>query len=283
MQHNPTLHIFIGQDHHFFTLRESYLHVMYIGRNPKPYYEVRYSHIKNLSQNWDEAVEKAKEASLVFGIPLHVRESKEEQLKEIKRRSEEEIEQQRRMQEEEYRQAEAEAQARRREYWNSWKVEALNLLNGNVHEDATPLMPIGAYCNNALDQVPTSYLQWMVHSSGLCDIDAEELMHKPAFVAQWIRDNMEIAAPQPSNWVGNLGEKMEMEMEVEVDSVRCVTGYYGDTYLYKILTKTGDQLTWFASRPALDGIKKAKLKFTIKKHDEYNGVKQTMITRAKIA
>jgi len=68
MQHNPTLHIFIGVHNHFFTLRESYLHTTYF--SGKPVYEVRYNHLKNLSQNWEEAITKAKESSRALGIPL---------------------------------------------------------------------------------------------------------------------------------------------------------------------------------------------------------------------
>lgn len=320
MQHSPKLHIFIGRDNHFFTLRESYLHTYYIGRvNPKPVYEVRYSHIKNLSQNWDEALEKAREAALNLGIPLHVRESEIEQLDEIKRISAEEKEQQDRLRQEEYAKAEEEAQARRRAWWNTWKDETLNTLEGirieefnisgcelpegfiekitnngwaisnrdpeiyiRIRNDQPRTMVGGAYHNHSFENIPTSYLQWMVYTSGLCDIDAEETMHKAAFVAQWIRDNLDVKPPVESNWVGNEGEKIEQE--VEIDSVRTTNGYYGMSYMYKLLTAEGNQLVWFASRDALAGYpNKVKLKFTVKKHSEYNGTKQTVITRAKVA
>lgn len=321
MQHTPKLHIFVGRDNHFFTLRQSYLHVIYIGRvNPKPIYEVRYSHIKNLSQNYQEAVEKAQEASKQLGLELVVRGSETEQLDEIKRVTAEEAEQRRRLAEAEYAKAEEEAQARRREWWNQWKVSALNDLRGIHTEEVVielehqtdafrekvlngggcnwtvdptdsekfiveikkePVMPIGAYFGKPLSSVPRSYLQWLVYKSDLCDIDPEETMHKAAFVARWICDNMEVPAERPSEWVGEI--KGKMELEVEIDSVRTIDGSYGYVYLYKLVDAEGNQLTWFASSPALKDVSgKFKLKFTVKAHNEYKGIKQTIITRAKV-
>ena len=320
MQHTPKLYIFIGQFNHFFTLRQSYLHTMYIGRNPTPHYEIRYSHIKNLSQNYQEAVEKAKEASQQMAMPLVVRGSEKEQLDEIKRITAEEAEQARRMQEAAYAQAEAEAQARRREWWNTWKVSAVQDLSGirieevvielehqteafrekvlnggglkwtvnpsdpekfNVQVEKPAVMPIGAYFGQPLSTVPRSYLQWLVHKSDLCEIDPEETMHKAAFVARWVRDNMEIPEIKESNFIGNVKDKIELEVEIE--SVRILDGYYGHTYLYKLVDAEGNQLTWFASSPALKGLEgKIKLRFTVKAHNEYQGIKQTVITRAKV-
>lgn len=278
MQHTPKLHIFTGRDNHFFTLRESYLHTYFVGRNPNPFYEVRYSHLKNLSQNYSEAVEKAREASKNLGMELIVRGSETEQLEEIKRVTAEEAEQRRRLAQEEYARAEAEAQARRRESWNIWKESALHDLTGVKSKE--PTMPIGRYFGIPLNRVPLSYMQWLVYKADLCEIDAEESMHKVAFVAQWIRDNMQIAEITESNWVGEVGEKIEID--VTVDSVRTVNGYYGTTYLYKLIDTDGNDLTWFATRPALDGLTNIKIKGTVKKHDEYNGNKQTLLTRVKV-
>lgn len=319
MQHTPKLHIFIGQFNHFFTLRESYLHTIYIGRiNPKPVYEIRYAHLKNLSQNYQEAVEKAQEASKQLGIELVVKGSETEQLDEIKRVTAEEAEQRRRLAQEEYARAEEEAQARRREYWNTWKVETLQALEGKkvtefnisdieipegfiekitalgwvqstedpeiftrVEEDKDgPRMVGGAWHGYSFKSVPRSYLQWLVLKSGLCEIDAEETMHRMAFVAQWIRDNVEVPEIKESNWVGEVGQKIELDVSIE--NVRTLEGQYGYTYLYKMLDENGNDITWFASRAALKGLNKAKIKGTIKKHSEFNGRKQTVLTRVKV-
>lgn len=317
MQHTPKLHIFVGQDRHFFTLRQSYLHTIYVGRvNPKPFHEIRYSHLKNLSQNYQEAVEKAEEASKMLGVPLVVRGSETEQLAEIKRISAEEAEMRRRLAEEEYARAEEEAQARRREWWNNWKQSALCDLTGikseeivvdlefqpegfldkvkaagwvanpndpekfTVFNQKQPTMPIGCHFGKPLNSIPRSYMQWLVYKADLCEIDAEESMHKVAFVAQWIRDNIEVPEITESDWVGQVGEKIEIE--VSVDSVRSVNGYYGMTYLYKLIDSSGNDLTWFASRNALEGLTNIKIKATVKKHDQYNGRKQTVLTRVKV-
>ena len=99
----PKLFIFVGGFNHFFTLRVSYQYEYFIrGRR---YVETRYSHIKNLSQDWTEAVEKAKEAEKQLGIQLVVHENREKQLDEIKRLSHEEKENQRRAAEEEWRES----------------------------------------------------------------------------------------------------------------------------------------------------------------------------------
>lgn len=315
----PKLHIFVGQFNHFFTLRESWLHEYFIrGRR---YTEVRYSHIRNLSQNWEEALEKAREAEKNMGIRLHVRESEVEQLKEIQRVSAEEKEQQRRNAEEEYRKAEEEALARRMKYWVERKQAILDKLSGIIRNDdtleqyvdmirdcfessghefteemaaeaAATYNPIvshmpekgkmvgGAYDNLFLANVPASYLQWLVFKSGLCEVENTDF-NPMAVVAQWIRDNMEIPEIKESNWVGEEGEKIESELTV--DSVRDIDGVYGTTWLYKLVDADGNQFTWFASKPALKGLNKAKLKFTVKKHTIYQDVKQTVITRAKVA
>lgn len=272
MQHTPKLHIFVGEGKHFFTLRESYLHTYYV--NHKPIHEVRYSHLKNLSQNWEEAVEKAKEASKNFGVELRVRESEVDQLREITRISAEEAEQRARILKEEYALAEAEALERRIRWWNQWVEETLLALNDK--EGAR--MVGGAFHDRSLTNIPVSYLQWLIYSSGLTEIEDVQF-NKMAFVAQWIRDNINVPEITESEWVGSVGDKVDLD--VSIDSVRTVNGYYGVTYLYKMIDSDGNDLTWFASRDALQGKSNLKIRATIKKHDEFNGRKQTILTRVK--
>lgn len=278
MQHTPKLFIFIGRDNHFFTLRESYLHTYYIGRNPTPIYEVRYTHLKNLSQNYAEAVEKAHEASRNLGIELCIRGSEKEQLDEIKRITAEEAEQRKRLLEEENAKAEQEALERRIRWWNQWVEETLNTLNG---KEASPRMVGGAHHNVPLAEVPTSYLQWLVYTSGLCEIE-EVTFNKMAFVAQWIRDNLNIPEITESEWVGEVGKKIETI--VEIDEVRTFTGTYGYTYFYKLRDEAGNELVWFASRNALQNLagSQIRIKGTVKSHGDYKGRKQTILTRVKV-
>lgn len=138
----------------------------------------------------------------------------------------------------------------------------------------------GAYHGKLLKDVPTSYLQWLVYESGLCEIEDVQF-NKMAFVAQWIRDNLNIPEPKESNWVGEVGDKIQIA--IEIDSVRTLEGLYGYTYLYRLIDVDGNVFTWFASKDALRGLTgRIALKATVKRLDEYKGVKQTVITRAKV-
>jgi len=62
-------------------------------------------------------------------------------------------------------------------------------------------------------------------------------------------------------------------------------GMYGTTHLYKFADGSGNKITWFTSNDqSLEVGDSLVVKVaTIKKHDTYNGEKQTIITRAKIA
>lgn len=83
--------------------------------------------------------------------------------------------------------------------------------------------------------------------------------------------------------VGTVGEKHDFGT-VQVDFVRLIEGYYGETTLTKFLTPAGDLIVWFRSGNKTD-IKQGdyiQLSGKIKKHDDYKGRKQTVITRGKI-
>jgi len=49
-----------------------------------------------------------------------------------------------------------------------------------------------------------------------------------------------------------------------------------------LIDLSGNHLTWFASGSDMEVGNTYKLLGTIKKHDEYNGVKQTILTRCKV-
>lgn len=318
----PNLFISIGKDSHFFTLRETYLHEQWYNtpNGPKCNREARSFHHFNLSQDYQEALAKAKEASKNFGLQLIASEDREEQLREIHRRTQEEIEQEKerlRIQNEE---EQAKYEARRREWWARWKIEAkceleglyddtrnqvvtLDLLleNGKIdtdeHMDAVtfletnrvfkksphpPRMIGGAFDGTSLDNVTLSYMQWLVYTSGLCEIDAEETMHKMAFVAQWIRDNRDVPAPIAAldEHLGEVGDKVEVE--VSIDRMVTKQGMYGTTYIYSMTSKQGHKLVWFGTTNNLQGTN-VKIKATIKRLGEFRGEKQTVLTRVRKA
>lgn len=58
-------------------------------------------------------------------------------------------------------------------------------------------------------------------------------------------------------------------------------GAYGITSIHRFLDAAGNVFVWYASGEALDEGKTYDVTATVKKHDDYKGVKQTVITRAK--
>jgi len=91
---------------------------------------------------------------------------------------------------------------------------------------------------------------------------------------------------RPSNHVGNIKDRMEFTAKVifTKEISRPSYSYYdqGVSYLYKLIDLSGNHLTWFASGSDMEVGNTYKLLGTIKKHDEYNGVKQTILTRCKV-
>ena len=79
-------------------------------------------------------------------------------------------------------------------------------------------------------------------------------------------------------YVGNVGERIT----AEVKDVKLVTSWetvYGWTHLYKFTTIDNNVLVWYASKCIDENLK--KITGTIKDHSEYDGEKQTVLTRCK--
>lgn len=81
-----------------------------------------------------------------------------------------------------------------------------------------------------------------------------------------------------SEWIGAVKERLVLD--IEVLHIHDHMGYYGPIDIIKMRDSAGNMLTWFAS--GHHGLRKgdrAEVKGTVKKHDEYKGVKQTVLTR----
>ena len=104
-----------------------------------------------------------------------------------------------------------------------------------------------------------------------------------AKVAREAQQAKQVAELESNNHIGTVGEKHEFG-EGSGDFGRLIDGYYGETTLTKFLTPQGDLIVWFRSGNKTD-IKQGdtiNLSGKIKKHDDYRGRKQTVITRGKI-
>ena len=76
--------------------------------------------------------------------------------------------------------------------------------------------------------------------------------------------------------------KQRQDFNVSVRSVRVFEGNYGYTYKHTFLDDQGHTLIWWASSEQdFKTGEKYTIKATVKKHDEYNGWKQTIINRVK--
>ena len=83
-----------------------------------------------------------------------------------------------------------------------------------------------------------------------------------------------------SEWVGEVKERIEFEAEIMGSYLN--DGFYGVTDILKFKDEAGNHFTWFASD--ITGLQRGdriSIKGTVKKHDEYKEIKQTILTRCK--
>ncbi len=83
-----------------------------------------------------------------------------------------------------------------------------------------------------------------------------------------------------SEYVGEV--KARFEFEAEVIGVYGTEGFYGHTDIVKFKDLDGNLFTWFASDYTnLERGDRMTIKGTVKKHEEYRGIKQTILARCK--
>ena len=94
------------------------------------------------------------------------------------------------------------------------------------------------------------------------------------------RDAEKNALSNSSKYVGTVGERREFNVK-ECKLLTSWYNNYGETFLYRFIDTNDNVLMWFASSTIDDSAR--KIKATVKDHNERDGVKQTIITRVKIA
>ena len=121
------------------------------------------------------------------------------------------------------------------------------------------------------------------------EISAEECLYENRWggldwVDGWqIREivKSKMPAEPESDYIGSVGGKVDLI----VSHVR--TSYYnthfGTTWVYTFKDAEGNVLVWKTSSGIDFESEEIRLKGTIKEHSEYNGVKQTVLTRCRIA
>lgn len=81
-----------------------------------------------------------------------------------------------------------------------------------------------------------------------------------------------------SEYIGEVGKPLTFTGTVVM--LKELDGVYGVTYLTKFVEGDGNTVVWFASRPLDRGVT-YRLTATVKAHRDYNGAKETVITRGR--
>jgi hypothetical protein len=96
---------------------------------------------------------------------------------------------------------------------------------------------------------------------------------------------------KPSEWIGTAPDKANgikgsrITFTGMVESIRYIDGLYGSTTLYQVRDElSGVIVKWFASNNALGENTGVRVTFrgTVKEHDEYKGIKSTVLTRCAL-
>lgn len=77
--------------------------------------------------------------------------------------------------------------------------------------------------------------------------------------------------------------KKRYDLVLTVESMKYLESEWGGTTLHKMVDVDGNLFTWFSSGVDLEAGKTYKIRGTVKRHDEYKGTNQTILTRCKVA
>jgi len=108
------------------------------------------------------------------------------------------------------------------------------------------------------------------------------ISEKSAGIAASMVNGPRVQKPNVSQYVGEVGKRQDF-LDLTVVAAIPQETQYGFSTILKFEDAAGNVLTWFASgNPGFENGKKVSVKATVKAQEEYRGVKQTVITRAKL-
>ena len=121
-----------------------------------------------------------------------------------------------------------------------------------------------------------------------CDTDMYGVYNgfKSGYMNQLIADVQEKerqAQTEKSSYFGTVGEKLT-DLEVTFKNIFWYDTQFGTVFIYIFEDADGHQFKWNTST-GISTLEKGdviKIKGTIKEHSEYNGIKQTVLTRCKL-
>lgn len=231
-------------------------------------FEVRSHHLRNLSQDPDEAFEKATEASHASGMKLTTtRERLETEMREIQRASREEQERrarERQALEDRWAAERAEEQERKREL----------ILSGRF--------AFGPYAEKPFEEAPRGYLTWLARTlpsfedGSLIQLTAQEVSRRCA--------DLLLPEPKPDLYLGTPKERRTFSVTVLrcFDFVRESFAGYGTerVFIVTMVDKaTGACLVSKSTAFKAHEGEELTIKATVKEHSEYRGQAQTIIQR----
>jgi uncharacterized protein (DUF3820 family) len=277
MSYQPKLFIGIGATAAFFTLRQTYQHFV---PGPGDYgnsvlngvyqgtIEIRSFHHYNLSQDINEAIEKATKAADEMALPL-VPASADmlaEQMREITRASAEVIAERQR--------ASAAAQA-------AWEAQRAEWDAARIIQQADLLkagrFPFGKYVGELFNDVEIGYVNWIMDKRD----EFEPVSHMRALAdAVWLHcAALKLPTPDPAATIGEPGKRIELEVRA-IRQISFATDF-GQKYVTTMVTPEGACVVVLSTSWALDVGECAKIKATVKEHSEFRGQMQTVVQRVK--
>jgi hypothetical protein len=144
-----------------------------------------------------------------------------------------------------------------------------------------------AWCENLSDEVvePSDYLHNIRVIARRGIIGPKQFGMAASIVAAYQREQARLKLQErrnthPSEWVGEVGERRVFELMVE--KVITIEGNYGVTKLHIMSDKDGNSFKWFCSGEPLNTGKEYLVRGTVKKHGEYKGWKETILSRCDV-
>ena len=162
------------------------------------------------------------------------------------------------------------------------------IFTGNTYDIKDQLRKLGAKYSNALGwHINAPVDGYNMKTLNINDIATATLY---GYTIDNLKVAEQLAPPQEekpvSNYIGNVGDKIDMT--VTLDHIAYWENSFRPwehnlTYLYNFIDDNGNVLVWQTSKGlAIEDGTKVRVTGTIKEHNEYKEVKQTVLTRCKI-
>jgi len=264
--YTPHLYIGIGETGAYFTLRETYLHERYTREGVIR--EVRSFHHFNLSQDADEAFNKAKVYADANLIKLNTtREQMVAEMRDIQRANAEEM--QARVERQKAREAEWEAEREAR------KLEQLDKI-------AEGVFPFGNWAGKKFEEAPRGYLTWLVDKRA--EFEEGSMIRLVSEAVERNCGHLLLPKPDPDLHVGEPKKRMVFDVTVVRSAYfdRSDFSGYGMERVYvttMVEKQTGACLVAMTSSWGAEEGEELIIKATVKEHSEYKGQAQTLVQR----